>query len=110
MAIPFCFDWLEQNLLDYKNINISKSKFFKIIFKNALELVTQAKNIIITCLDISVEFENYLDYQNNFNPKLEFLNNLLYNIKNNLWQETFNILNNFDIISLPRAKKIQILS
>lgn len=108
-ALPFYLDWLEQNLLEYKNLasesNFLKSKFLKIIFKNAYELLIQAKNIIITCQEISIGFENYLNYQDNFNQKLDFINNLLDNIKNNNFEKIYEILNSFDITALPRAKK-----
>ncbi len=109
MAIPFYDDWLDEQLQSYQDIfvtgNIERSKFGGMIFKLSLELISQAQRLLKNAMDICYDFENHKVYLENLNVKLSFLNEVRASVDNFQWQETFDLLSNFKVESLPRAKK-----
>ena len=109
-SLPFPSDWLNKNLLMYdtysnSNINIAESLAAQSIFKYAKKNITHAAKIIEKCKELTMNQENTDLYHYNLNQKLTYLESLINSTNSNNWNSTFNILNNFELIPLPRAKK-----
>ena len=107
-SLPFPFDWLNKNLLMYKTYSksdISDCYAAQVIFKYSLELLQQAKNILLKCKQLIEYEENNIDYINNFDQKLTVINSIISCVNITSWDKVFEILKDYNVDSLPRAKK-----
>lgn len=110
-SLPFPNEWMKQTLESYQHYlktnssNEYQVNFITIIYKYGLELAQKAKVLILECLDLSSNLENYSNYETNFNEKLILIDDLISFIKNSQWSSAYSFLKDYKASALPHAKK-----